>query len=362
MIYCINRIKKEKVAGQRTAGKKAPDDIARIVESKLNGEIIPFFEPDGKGNRYIKSLKSYFINIGNWNRVFKKIKPGDWVIIQHPYEGAKQGYKKIEKCNKLGAITVVLIHDISLERKDIDFVESNVLRNMTMRSETEVLKLCKYIICHNPKMKQYLIEHGIKKDKIFCLGIFDYIFTGTEIPDRKFKKEICVAGNLSKSKSGYLYKYMKDPINCVLKLYGPNYDAQSDECIQYMGTLPPDELPGKLEGSFGLVWDGNDTKGCTGVAGEYIRINNPHKCSLYLASNMPVIIWKQAALADYIVENGLGIAVEKLEDIKFELADLSEEKYNIMMENVKRVGCKIRNGSNFINTFSKIREDMLEAK
>ena len=113
-----------------------------------------------------------------------------------------------------------------------------------------------------------------------------------------------------------------------------------------MGILPPDKLPGVLEGAFGLVWDGDDLESCTGVAGEYIKMNNPHKCSLYFAANMPVIIWKEAALADYVIENGLGLAVDRLGDISDAVSKLDNQQYNEMVNRVISVGETIRNGIN----------------
>ena len=56
------------------------------------------------------------------------------------------------------------------------------------------------------------------------------------------------------------------------------------------GSFLPDELPSALEGSFGLVWDGDSSKTCSGVFGEYLRYNNSHKASLYLASGFPIIV------------------------------------------------------------------------
>ena len=70
--------------------------------------------------------------------------------------------------------------------------------------------------------------------------------------------------------------------------------------VKYCGQYKPEELPEKLEGGFGLVWDGDDLGACTGVFGEYMKYNNPHKTSLYLASGLPVIIWEKAAMAKYI--------------------------------------------------------------
>ena len=56
---------------------------------------------------------------------------------------------------------------------------------------------------------------------------------------------------------------------------------------------------------------------CKGSFGEYLRINNPHKTSLYLASGIPVIIWSKAALAEFIEKNKCGITVDSL----YEIAD-----------------------------------------
>ena len=195
-------------------------------------------------------------------------------------------------------------------------------------------------------MKKHLVQSGISEKKIYCLGIFDYLFSGDTIPERHLSKEVCIAGNLSKYKSGYLYKYINSKADYSLKLYGPNYEEQSNESITYMGILPPDKLPGVLEGAFGLVWDGDDLESCTGVAGEYIKMNNPHKCSLYFAANMPVIIWKEAALADYVIENGLGLAVDRLGDISDAVSKLDNQQYNEMVNRVISVGETIRNGIN----------------
>ncbi|NRO11242.1 Beta-1,6-galactofuranosyltransferase WbbI [Lactobacillus helveticus] len=50
--------------------------------------------------------------------------------------------------------------------------------------------------------------------------------------------------------------------------------------------------------------------------GNYLRYNDPHKLSLYLASGIPVIIWKKAAEAKFVEENKVGITVDSLEDYR----------------------------------------------
>ena len=84
---------------------------------------------------------------------------------------------------------------------------------------------------------------------------------------------------------------------------------------------------------------------CTGQTGEYLRINNPHKTSLYLAAGFPVIIWKQAALAPFIVENGLGLAVDSLEELPRLLEQLTDEEYRGFVANVASFGALLRRGA-----------------
>ncbi|MBO7661553.1 MAG: galactofuranosyltransferase, partial [Bacteroidaceae bacterium] len=59
---------------------------------------------------------------------------------------------------------------------------------------------------------------------------------------------------------------------------------------------------------------------------------------------MPVIIWKQAALAPFILENKCGIAVDSLRDINSTLAHLTDAEYKEMQENARRVGTLISQG------------------
>lgn len=111
-----------------------------------------------------------------------------------------------------------------------------------------------------------------------------------------------------------------------------------------MGSYPPDILPQYLNQGFGLIWDGNSIESCTGVIGNYLKYNNPHKCSLYLASGIPVIIWKEAALANFIEKHNVGILVESLEEIPEKIQNLSEKEYIQMKNNAEKLSVKLKNG------------------
>ncbi len=126
--------------------------------------------------------------------------------------------------------------------------------------------------------------------------------------------------------------------------YGVNFEGKTSNDITFNGDLDPEELVNVLQGSFCLVWDGNDITSCTGVYGEYFKINNPHKTLLYIAAGFPVIIWSGAALKDFIVNNGLGIAIDSLEELNEENSNISEYEYKVMCENTQKIGELIRSG------------------
>ena len=92
------------------------------------------------------------------------------------------------------------------------------------------------------------------------------------------------------------------------------------------------------------MWDGNSIQTCASVFGEYLRVNNPHKTSLYLAAGIPVIIWAEAALAEFVSENECGITITSLEGLSARLKNVSEEEYENLKKNAARVGEKLRKG------------------
>ena len=79
--------------------------------------------------------------------------------------------------------------------------------------------------------------------------------------------------------------------------------------------------------------------------GKYLKYNNPHKTSLYLASGIPVIIWKEAAMADLINEKQVGLVVDSLEDISDKFRKLQEEEYTKLKKNAEKLGKQLRTGA-----------------
>ena len=66
--------------------------------------------------------------------------------------------------------------------------------------------------------------------------------------------------------------------------------------------------------------------------------------SLYLASQKPLIVWNQSALANFVEDNKLGITIDSLEDIEKELLELSEQQMDEIECNVLHFAKKITSG------------------
>ena len=166
-------------------------------------------------------------------------------------------------------------------------------------------------------------------------------FQEKSLPQKE--QAIIVAGNLNPTKSGYLYSLPESP---AYNLYGVGYDeSRALNNITYFGAFMPDDLPAALEGSFGLVWDGDSSETCQGTYGNYLRFNNSHKASLYLASGFPLVVWKESALAHFVLDKQCGIVVDSLHDLQKVLDELTLQDYNELLDNARHVGVALREGA-----------------
>ncbi len=324
------------------AGYKAKGDIRTVLKNE-GFEAIDVTECFG------------FEKIPHFLRLIKKLKSlenGAEIVLQSPiYSFFNTKFMPIllSVLEKKAFKIILVVHDLESARFMRDEKSAEL--------EKRLLSLCAKIIVHNESMKKHVCEKmSISASHLVELGIFDYLCPENK-SKRDFTRTVCVAGNLDPDKSGYLYELK--PSDAKLNVYGGNFDSGREHSFNYCGAFPPDELAGALSGSFGLVWDGDSTDTCEGVTGQYLKINNPHKASLYLAAGLPVIIWKEAALADYIERNSLGICVESLSELEEKLNAISEEKYGEMHQNAVRIGTLLRSGEFIRRAVKKAEEDLL---
>lgn len=201
------------------------------------------------------------------------------------------------------------------------------------------------LICHNEKMRAWLVEHGVDEKRIVCLGIFDYLVNRTLETSPRYAKSLTFAGNLDLTMNGFLKK-IKTLARVQWNLYGSHYDetAVSGENVHYHGIAKAEELPRKLNEGFGLIWYGDSIETCDGVMSRYAKVNNPHKLSLCLAAGIPVVVWREAAIADFVAENKVGLVVDSLMEAASRIVQMSAAEYEGLARNVADVSRKLRAG------------------
>lgn len=325
---------------EQNAITKAREDVQEILdelgwkEKKIHRKI------EGQ-NKLIHYLRMGFWTMWDWNKIIKSIKNHSTILLQFPMINSlffnKRVAKMILKAKKSKQINIILlIHDID----SIRFPDQSEKQKI---HEEKFWEIADVIIAHNHKMKQYLENLGISVP-IEELGIFDYL-TDEGIKQRKIHTdEVIIAGNLDSSKAKYLKK-LGEIKSINFNLYGPNYKKEHHyKNVIFKGTYPSEVLPSKIEGAWGLVWDGNSIETCDGGYGEYLRYNDPHKFSFYMSMGIPVIIWKNAALAEFVEKNHVGISVESLTDIPNQLINIDPQEYENILVNTRDISKKVRDG------------------
>lgn len=312
-----------------TAGQKAPADVARIAAKLGYQALTPHRGTVKSGSEQTKK---------EWLRICNAIPQNSFVLIQLPLVDGTDGIYQLDQLKKEKNIKIMaVVHDLDILRYDeiTDY----------MKKQYEIINSVADVwIVHNESMIEKMIEKGFDREKLVNLQIFDYLASTDEHIQTRRGDGIIIAGNLSRDKSRYIYDLSKIQ-NVTFNLYGAYYEEEGEfDNINYYGSFLPDELIVNLCGRFGLVWDGNSIETCSGGTGEYLRINNPHKLSLYLAVGLPVIIWSEAAEAAFVQREGVGFTVESLAELSTVLPEISDEDYYRMRQNAERVGERLRNG------------------
>ncbi|HFU3707838.1 TPA: hypothetical protein ACGOY7_001436 [Streptococcus suis] len=308
-----------------TAGSKAESDISAFL--KTDGFLSIYY--DVELPRAVKYLfEDYIIS-----KKVSGISSEDLCVFQYSLYSRGSLIKFAKKLSDVKR-KILYIHDIASLRE----LDSDVT---AVKNEISIFNLFNCLIVHNDSMKAWLKKNGVTIPMI-SLEIFDYLHTiNVNRGNINDFRTIVFAGNLDKSQ--FLEKL---DIQTSISLFGlKTREATYKENIEYLGSKTSTEIPNAISTfGFGLVWDGGDTDACTGMFGEYMKYNNPHKVSLYLSSGLPVIIWDKAALADFITTNRLGIAVSSLDEIDSVVQDISIEEYEEMQKNVNIYAQRLREG------------------
>ncbi|WP_455485552.1 glycosyltransferase [Gemella sp.] len=332
----------EEFGSDSTAATKAPNDLQEIFKKNKFLELVKIRKEVSKNKKYISVLKNILISVS-------KLKKGDVIIFQFPF-ATNNKFKKIllKLCRYKAVKTIFLMNDLESLRYNKDAAK--------IIDKEKYIDLADVIICHNNSMRNYLISSGINADKLVELEIFDYL-VDLNINEKKLVKptEITIAGNLSEIKSGYIYELIKKIRNVNINLYGPNFNPREKlgEHIIYKGSISPDRLPLEISGDYGLIWDGDSISTCSGITGNYLRYNNPHKTSLFLVSGIPIIVWTNSAMKEFVEKKGVGLVIDDLNELENTILKVSEEQYSAMKRNVESMSLQLRKGYYTTNAINK---------
>ena len=120
---------------------------------------------------------------------------------------------------------------------------------------------------------------------------------------------------------------------------------EDSDSIQVHDFMKSEDFIANVDGDFGFVWDGDSLDTCSGSFGEYLRWNSPHKVSFYLRAGLPIIVWKEAAVAPIIKSEGIGICISNIAELNDILQSITVEEMQKMRENVSRVSKDLSNGA-----------------
>lgn len=325
-----------------SAGNKAKTDYEDILHS-MDGKSLGL-------PRKVSSNKvfAFFYNLLSILTACLQIKKGDTIVLQYP---VKKYFSFI--CNIAhfkGAKVISLIHDLGCFRR----------KKLTVSQELRRLAHGDYVIATNVAMKNWLKEQGFKKP-MGALGFHDYL-SPMQHSTIKHPKDgdwnIVYAGSLNLRKNAFILKMQEIDNNFIFHLYGNMTDYNAvvkDKKITWHGFMPADQFIAQVKGDFGLVWDGDSLEECHGDFGSYLKYNTPHKASFYLRAGLPLIVWKQSAIAQLVVEEGVGVAINSLKELPDLLKHLSPDDFHQMQINTQKLSDKINHGENLKNAIREAR-------
>lgn len=322
-----------------SAGNKAKTDMEAIMRAMgLRNVGLP-------QSRYRDPVRHFFATLASVAKSPFCLCRGDALVLQYPL---KKYYELVcDMAHARGAKVVTLVHDLGCFRR----------KALTVEREIRRLNHSDVVIALNDSMKAWLEERGCRA-KLFSLGVWDYL--SPEVPPvascegKPFT--VVYAGGLSPRKNAFLYQIGDVARGFKLRLYGGGFDilrAAHPECFEQMGFVPSNQLIATASGHFGLVWDGDSLDACSGDMGEYLRYNNPHKTSLYIRCHLPIIIWKQAALAPFVSQWGIGLCVDSLREIEPAISALTPERYAEMRHRVEELSLRLSQGHFFREALGK---------
>lgn len=279
-------------------------------------------------------------------KTVSRIPSGAFVFFQYPYYARMTGLLLRLLHYRRGVRLVCIIAEIN----GLKFGDAQLLEK-----EKKMFRRFPYFIVHNEAMERWL-QPVAPRAFITQLNFFDYL---AKVPSTSRSKGpvIVYAGNLVEStfleKLGEVRE--RNP-ELIFNIYGePVSDALlNSPHVSYQGVFDPYELPLKVAGSFGLVWDGEGVAETQGVMAHYMEYISHHKVSLYILCGLPLIIYEKAGTAALVKRYGIGITIRNLFEIGEKIRSITPEDYERMRTNCRQLALKIATGGNLVAAYREV--------
>lgn len=289
-----------------TGGGKARQDVSFFLKKK--GFLsLPYF------NSKNVVLKAFYRALNFISFPFL-IKKKEELLIQYPFNGGQRFILKVfKKFKKIKCI--FLVHDLESLRLGTG-----------IGVEKSDLKYADKIIALNEPMAEYITNTlQIKTVPISLLRLWDYALVESleevqcfDLTEPKTESvKVLITGNLDVKKASYLRDLglIKDVHFYLLGSGGIDYSDIDN--VTYLGSFDSNK-PIKLiydQKVYGLVWDGDSIETCSGLYGNYLKYNLPHKTSFYLSNQLPIIVWEGAAVHKELEFYNVSYTVKSLHEI-----------------------------------------------
>ena len=329
--------------GINSAGNKAKTDYERILRDMGATNL-------GLETTFSTSqVVSFVRNLMGIIRMSYKVQSGDIILLQYP---VKKYFSLICRiAHKRGAKTVALIHDLGCMRR----------KKLTEQQEIRRLMHTDAVIASNEVMMHWLKEKGYTKPLDY-LGLHDYLSDSEpRTPKQHTPLKVVYAGTLAVRKNAFLMDMAAQVSNYELVIYGKHKGLprlKGDGHIKVNPFLSADKFIREVEGDFGLVWDGDSLETCSGHFGEYLRWNTPHKVSFYIRAGLPMIVWRQSAVAPIVEQEGIGLCIDSIEELNNLLPSITPQQLSEMRQRVSIVCSRMAHGEYLREAVGRILPEM----
>jgi hypothetical protein len=302
------------------AGQKAPSDVRRVArdEGFAPVDLAPF-------SRQSRAHRAASIGRAAAQSVLAVpgLRRSGVLLAQHPL-----GRINDLLVARLARTTpsVLLVHDLESLRR-VDYA----------RRENQVLQSYDVIVVHTPAMADY-VAGAAPRARTVVLGCFDYLVDPPPAlaPATRRPEAVYVIGSLGPDKAAYLYGV--GALALPVRAYGRGCVVERlPASVSWVGVLDMSQPQLPARDGFGLVWDGDSPDRLTGVMGEYLRYNSPHKFSMYLALGLPVLVGEGSALAGLVEREGIGLVARSVADAVEQAAACPPETWARLVSAVERV-------------------------